>query len=420
MSAFQEAPDHFVAWLAAAGEADAQAQFVRRQRYGDYLQAMIQAAVANAAAGRLLLEPDAAVSLRPDRAGWRVGLAMGRSFHANAVVLAIGNLAPREPPGFTPEALASEAYIGDPWSLNPDRLPLDGEALLVGAGLSMVDVALQLHRVRPRLRMSALSRRGLLPRRHLTEGPAPLSRPPPDNVGVLDLLRILRRDAQSHDWRAVLDGVRPHVHALWRGWSFSQRQRFLRHARPWWDVHRHRLSPPVAARLDHLMAAGHLSVSAGRLKAVEPLGEGLRVRWSRRGGRAEEVMDVAVAINCAGPSGDPERTDDPLLVGLLSAGLIRPDSCRLGVDVDETNRLIGRDGRAAASLFALGPITRGSVWEITSVPDIRVQARACANAAARAAADPETHAAWVLATDRGLKADPGPRVVDAAARSRFV
>jgi uncharacterized NAD(P)/FAD-binding protein YdhS len=36
--------------------------------------------------------------------------------------------------------------------------------------------------------------------------------------------------------------------------------------------------------------------------------------------------------------------------------------------------LIGRDGRPAPDLFAVGPVTRGAFWEITAVPDIRHQA----------------------------------------------
>jgi len=37
MSAFPDAPSHFIDWLAAEGEADAQQAFVTRDRYGAYL-----------------------------------------------------------------------------------------------------------------------------------------------------------------------------------------------------------------------------------------------------------------------------------------------------------------------------------------------------------------------------------------------
>ena len=42
--------------------------------------------------------------------------------------------------------------------------------------------------------------------------------------------------------------------------------------------------------------------------------------------------------------------------------------------------MVGADGEASEALFAVGPITRGQFYEITSVPDIRVQAADCASA----------------------------------------
>ena len=85
-------------------------------------------------------------------------------------------------------------------------------------------------------------------------------------------------------------------------------------------------------------------------------------------------------INCTGPSGDLTRIGDPLLSGLVERGLIQADACRLGLDVRADGRLVGRDGSAKLDLFAVGPPTRGAFWEITSVPDIRVQAAQCAAA----------------------------------------
>ena len=40
--------------------------------------------------------------------------------------------------------------------------------------------------------------------------------------------------------------------------------------------------------------------------------------------------------------------------------------------------LVGTDGRVSDGLFAIGPLTRGRFWEVTAVPDIRVQAASLA------------------------------------------
>jgi len=385
MSAFPEEPSHFVDWLARSGQADAHNQFVLRSRYGDYLQWMIQKAVEQAQAGRFQLEADEATNLETVGARWRVTLGVGRVYLVDAVVLAVGNLSPATPPSFSPQAAASRAFVADPWSLDQVDLPEEGEALLIGAGLSMVDVALHLARRRPHLKLRAVSRRGFLPCRHLLEGPTAIPRPaPPPGSGVREILTTLKREAAGREWRAVFDGLRPHVHGVWRGWSDQERRRFLRHARPLWDVHRHRLAPEVAARLDALLERGQLTVSAGRIRCAEPSGRGLEVVWTPRRTHAEERLHVALAVNCAGPNGDPAQTRDPLLRGLLSSGLARSDPYRLGLDVDEAGRVVNAQGAPASTLFAVGPVTRGSSWEITSVPDIRLQAALCADHLAQA------------------------------------
>ena len=380
MSAFPEQPGHFIDWLAREGQAEEGATFVTRARYGGYLQAMLREAAEASEAARLILEADDAVELRPERQGWSVTLGMGRSFAVDAAVLAVGNLPPHLPPGVDAGTARSPGYFGDPWSADFSRLPEEGCVVVIGAGLTMVDLALRLACERPKLRMLALSRRGLPPRRHLGHGPAPEPFAPEAQDTPLSLLRRLRERAGSSDWRALVDGLRPHVQAVWRSWSLEERNRFLRHLRPWWDIHRHRLAPAVAAKLDHLTGSGTLTIAAGRIASVTPDGDGLQVAWTPRGARERRAKPVVAVINCTGPNGDLTRVGDPLLSQLVEQGLIRADACRLGLDVGADGRLISRDGVANPDLYAVGPVTRGAFWEITSVPDIRVQAAQCAAA----------------------------------------
>ena len=207
MSAFAEDPGHFLGWLDSRGHHGTGNLFVPRRLYGEYLRDMIQNAIGHADAGRLILEADAAVALTRYGAGWSVKMAMGRSIAADAVVLAIGNQTPGAPPGSSPEARASPAYVADPWSIDASALPDTGSVVLLGTGLSMVDVALRLHRLKPNLRMIAISRRGLLPRVHLAEGPTPADAALPADASPLRLLGHLKRSARGRDWRAV--GSRP-------------------------------------------------------------------------------------------------------------------------------------------------------------------------------------------------------------------
>ncbi len=72
------------------------------------------------------------------------------------------------------------------------------------------------------------------------------------------------------------------------------------------------------------------------------------------------------------------RSDDPLVTHLRDSGIIRPDPLRLGIDVNRANQPIRADGTPAPGLYVVGPMTRGALWEVVAVPDIRVQVAALA------------------------------------------
>ncbi len=379
MSAFVEQPEHFLEWLRQAGEAadsPGGEVFVTRDRYGQYLQSILRRGAANGGAGRLLLEHDEVVAATPNESGWRLRLAVGRDLLADAVVLALGNLPPQPPPGLSPEVAASPHYAADPWAWDPARLPPGERVLLLGSGLTAVDLALTIAEARPMARILALSRHGLLPRRH---GPASAIENPGD-LGPLgsptEALRAVRAAARD-DWRAAIDSLRPRVQPLWRSWSLTERRRFLRHLRPWWDVHRHRLAPTLADQLDGLEGGGRFRCEPGRIRSLAPGRDGVEVAWTPRGGAAR-LDRFDMIVNCVGPREDLTHCNDPLIVQLRQAGLVRPDALGLGLDVDSRSRVIAAHGEAQETLFAVGPITRGQFYEITSAPDIRIQAADCA------------------------------------------
>jgi uncharacterized NAD(P)/FAD-binding protein YdhS len=187
--------------------------------------------------------------------------------------------------------------------------------------------------------------------------------------------------ARQGGWRPAVDSLRPVTAAVWQGLSGPERRRFLRHLRPWWDVHRHRIAPAVAAQIAALREQGRLEIVAGRVTEVTA-GEPLEVAIARRGGGSARYL-VAGAVNCTGPEGSIARVADPLIRGLLASGAARPDSLGLGLDVDDQSRLIGGDGLPSGRLSALGPLTRGAFWEIVAVPDIRSQAQSVARRVAQ-------------------------------------
>ena len=188
------------------------------------------------------------------------------------------------------------------------------------------------------------------------------------------LLRRIRRRAAEVGWRSAVHELRSVTQDLWRGAPLEERHRFLRHLRPWWDVHRHRVAPAVGATIDRMQADGRLCFTAGSIAAIRPDGEGACLEWRPRGSGAVEQISARRIVNCTGPELDIVRAGEPLFDALIGRGRIRPDVCRIGIDVDGEMRAIGADGRPSERLFAIGPMTRGAFWESIAVPDIRGQA----------------------------------------------
>ncbi|MBS0478887.1 MAG: FAD/NAD(P)-binding protein [Proteobacteria bacterium] len=372
MSALPDDPDHFVRWLAANGRGDAGATFVQRVTYGAYLRGQLDHALAASGDRLTLLRADVR-DVRQTGEGAEVVLTDGRTIAADVAVLAVGNLPPHDPPGFG-ESLTADRYKSDPWDRSvPVALSDEDTVLLIGTGLTMVDIALLLESSGFKGRIVALSRRGLLPRRHDAPGPmhAKLAERPVAPPSAL--VAMVRQRGHAIGWRNAVDELRPYTQAMWANGADAERGRFLRHLRPWWDVHRHRLAPQVADRLAAMQERGQLEIVAGKTLAAVETAEGIAVTWRRRGGDSPETLVAQRIINCTGPQGDLTRTTEPLLATLRKRGVVRSDPARLGLDVDGCARTIAADGESNEWLYALGPMTRGAFWEIVAVPDIRQQ-----------------------------------------------
>jgi uncharacterized NAD(P)/FAD-binding protein YdhS len=397
MSAFVDQPEHFWNWMTAhnlqtgPGCGDAFC-FVPREIYGRYLTSLLHSHRAECSPRQALhLVRGECASLLPTRRGIEVKLTDGSSHFAHIAVLATGNEAPPDahgPRGASPWQEPRQAGV-EP----------DDAVLIVGSGLTMVDYVLSLLQAGHRGPITAISRRGLLPRPHRSVTPLRLDAADvPFGTEISYFLRWLRgvaaggvtpdqdwRSQDSHsqdghlqDWRSVVDALRPFTAEIWQSWPDPAKRRFLRHARAFWDVHRHRTAPEVDAKLRAAIAAGQVNVIAGKVATVAPQSRGATVTFRRRGKTESETLRVAKIVTCAGvgvPLGD---SANPVLRNLLQHGLIRPDPIGIGLDVTADCAVIARAGQASDRIFAVGPLTRGLFWESIAIPDIRVQCAALA------------------------------------------
>ncbi len=269
-------------------------------------------------------------------------------------------------------------YLRNPWSPSElQRIGPDDRVLVLGTGLTAIDVALALEQQGHRAPIQLVSRRGLLPQRApaaSATAAARTARVVARSLGRGDLramVRIVRQTAalaaeRGLSWHAVQDALRPITPRLWSscarrsgsascGWSgpagtcigtasqpaVAERVAAAR-GRP-------SRSPPAAS------ARRRRTTAASSSKSRRARGGALQAR-SRRLDRQLRRHGLSRA-SCR-----------PFERQLLARGALLPDPLGLGL----------RHGRAAAPrsagtarcqvLYVLGPGCRPNLWEHTAVP----------------------------------------------------
>jgi uncharacterized NAD(P)/FAD-binding protein YdhS len=165
----------------------------------------------------------------------------------------------------------------------------------------------------------------------------------------------------------VLDSFRKVLPEIWNGLPPSERRRIARRLLPFWEVHRFRIAPQIAAGLEQARAEGHLCVETAAVTGLTLAEDGRLEAGLRRRGVAERRRFDAVVL-CTGPERDVSR--NPLVAALLADGTARLDAVGLGLAVDRRSRVIDAAGEVRPGLYAFGPMTRGSFGEMTGATDI--------------------------------------------------
>jgi uncharacterized NAD(P)/FAD-binding protein YdhS len=381
MGAIHGRPEDFHQWLAGRGEPAAVEAFLPRGLYATYLRDLLASAEREATDARLRRhhgEVTAIAELHGAGAPLELTLADGERIEADRAILALGPLGAGDPIRVPAELKARGAYVADPWAAGAlEEARRDREVLVVGTGLSMVDVALTLCEGGSGPRVRAVSRHGLLPRRHrrtltnLRRFHIPTESGRLEPMVAAIFAQICRVAQQGDDWRDVIDSMRPVTPALWKALDTEERRRFLAELQRLWDVHRFRMAPAVADRFEALQAAGRVRAESNAIVSLEPHGDRVRVFLRSPGATDLDQVEVDRVVNCSGAGCDLRRQAPPLLAGLLAAGAARPDELGLGLDVAADGALLDADGTPSERLFAIGALRKGVEWEAIGITEIR-------------------------------------------------
>jgi uncharacterized NAD(P)/FAD-binding protein YdhS len=377
MSAYADVPDHFVKWAQRHYSSSVRPDdFLPRPVYGQYISSQLREA-SRACPADLRCIQDEAASLAHTSDRLLIRLANGGTVTADKVVLALGNFPPADLqiPGKSP---GSARYVRNPWSGNAFRSATqDKNVLLIGSGLTGVDVAVELRAKGFEGTIHMLSRRGLLPQRHAAVPfpPFPTENTPHTVRGLLRLIRLRVKQAEERgsNWRAVVDSLRPVTQQIWSSLPLVEQRRFLRHVSSYWNVHRHRIADRVADQLSLQLRSGQIQMYGGRITEYLESPAGVEVTYrERKSGQLTKLL-VDRIVNCTGPEGDYRCVSCPLLLDLMAGKLARPDPLWLGLDVAEDGAVLDSQGSPSSFLYALGPLRRGKLWESVAVPELRVQ-----------------------------------------------
>lgn len=385
--------------LAADGNA-----FVRRADYGDYLSDTLRAHEQWPATGSTIAHlRDRAVAAVASRDAMTIRTAGGRTLESAMLVVATGNPLPRLQAPLARSLAAHPSVVEDP--LQPGRLAqVDPRArvLVVGSGLTALDIVSTLVRAGHRGDVVVVSRRGLRPRPQpptaappcvaapaVTAAQAPLERimgavpgfllhdAPPTLRGWVRALRARIREveARGESWHKGFDELRD---VVWRAWPLlpaAEKRRFLRTMRTWYDVHRFRAPPQNDALVRDAEARGRVAFRAARLRAVEPMAgsSALRVRFAGRDGAGERTETFDALVNCTGLDAVAGLRANPFLASLVDDGRLRVDDAGIGFAVDANCCAIGADARACPALRVLGPPTAGTFGDPLGVMFIAAQ-----------------------------------------------
>ncbi|PSF32649.1 oxidoreductase [Aphanothece hegewaldii CCALA 016] len=381
MSAFPQESEHFINWLQNrySEKAFTANSFVSRHYYGEYLQSILQEAHEKARKDVQIEHIHyEATELQPVDDQVVITCGNGRQITADRVVLALGNLPPSNPPIADPSFYQSRRYQRWAWSTSLENIVQPDDAiLLIGSGLTALDLVVNLHYKGHQGKIYMISKRGLVPQAHQQTPAYPFCLKTEQNLnGLFKHIRqeVKKAEKLGYDWRSVMDALRPHTQDIWKSLTLVEKRRFIRHLRAYWDNHRHRIASGVSDIITKLRTSQQLSLYAGEIIAYQEDMDGVTVTVRPRGSEHTHTIKVQTVINCTGSERLTSQWQYPLLKNIISTGVAQPDALELGLEVADNGSLVSRTGAKSTTLYTLGPLQKGCLWETTAVQESRQQA----------------------------------------------
>ena len=385
MSLFPDKPLDFVKWLEAnhfrynhlIDQVSPEA-FIPRKIFGDYVLENLEK-IQQEVSERLQIRIDEAISIMDFGKRKTVVFASGNALHADHVILALGNFPPADLFATHNPVQNDPRYFASPWS---DRvysdIKGDEDILLVGSGLTAVDIVLGLIVRKFRGKVTMLSRRGVFPLPHDLTHQA-ISITVPENYSPRKMLlwvRYLMRKNPEVPWSVIIDGLRPYTQKIWLQWIVSDKQYFLKKIRPYWEIARHRIPSASSERLNNMMEKGQLVLKKGTIEEASVSSNGIEMLYRSESGLNSQVFQKV--INCTGPESNYRKVRFPIIVDLIARGKVKIDELGLGIKCTPEGSIINDQGEVEQGIWCIGPMRKAVLWETTALRELREQSSALA------------------------------------------
>ena len=377
--------------------------FVQRHQFGRYLAAMVQQHASWPATGSSITHcHDKAIHGERRKDSWHIQLAGGSTLEANLLLLATGNPELRMPAGLAGNKNDLPGLIENPFASSAmDSVERSARVLIIGSGLTALDVLSTLIRRGHSGPIDAFSRHGLRPAPQasiplaleqalrstpLEEMPASLlldrvlapapeflrTATHPTSKSTLSQWLIAFRHrlangrTQGESWHTAFDELRDAVWQLWPTLPLDEKRRFMRHLKPWYDVHRYRSPPPNEQLIRSAERSGLIRFLRGTV-----LAGGRLVSHDRPA--AAVALNYDRVINCAGLDPTSGLRTNPMLMSLQATGFLHVNPCGLGIETDLICRAIDESGQPLDHLRLVGPPTLGTFGDPIGAIYIAVQ-----------------------------------------------
>ncbi|MFB9735670.1 FAD/NAD(P)-binding protein [Streptomyces sp. NPDC057386] len=385
--------------------------FVPRNLFGNYLEDVFRQACEDLAllGARVTLVPTAVTDIVTDgTAGRLLVTADGQRHAADVTVLAVGTLPPADVFGLR----GTDGFVHQPYPLDRslDGIGADRDVLVLGSGLTAVDVALVLAGHGHRAGITLASRSGRVPdvRTDLASSPLPellsdarqlLARGDVTLRGVHHILDSALRAGgttlaeallpYTEDWDApdllrhrladplpgglaqrCVGALAPYYSALWRALPATQQRAFLRSRHRTYNCLRSPMPTTNAQKLLALGDSGQLTFRR-RITAVEPApGGGFTATYADGTTTRHDVV-----VNAVGRTIDTSAAPPSSLVSrLVARGTVVPHPLG-GVRVDPaTNQVLDAGGGVREGLYVVGDLASGEHFHTSSMELVARQA----------------------------------------------